>query len=61
MPVFTLLALFTLPLAIKAIRGAFRNEDIGLLLPAMSQNVLVVLLTQLLTAIGYILSGVFKF
>jgi 1,4-dihydroxy-2-naphthoate octaprenyltransferase len=61
MPVFTLLALFTLPLAIKAIRGAFRNEDMGLLLSAMSQNVLVVLLTQLLTAIGYILSGVFKF
>lgn len=61
MPVFTLLALLTLPIAIKAIRGAFRNEDMRVLMPAMSHNVLVVLLTQLLTAIGYILSGLFKF
>jgi len=61
MPVFTLLALLTLPLAIQAIRGAFQSEDMSKLTPAMAHNVLVVLLTQLLTAIGYILSGVFKF
>jgi 1,4-dihydroxy-2-naphthoate octaprenyltransferase len=60
MPVFTLLALLTLPLAIKAIRGAFQSEDMSKLMPAMAHNVLVVLLTQLLTAVGYILSGIFK-
>jgi len=61
MPVFTLLAFLTLPLAIKVIRSAFKSEDMSKLMPAMASNVLVVLLTQLLTAVGYILSGVFKF
>jgi 1,4-dihydroxy-2-naphthoate octaprenyltransferase len=61
MPVFTLIALLTLPLAVKAIRGSFKNEDPSKLMPAMAANVMVVLLTELLTAIGYILSGVFKF
>jgi len=61
MPVFTLLAFLTLPLAIKVIRSAFQSEDMSKLMPAMASNVLVVLLTQLLTAVGYILSGVFKF
>lgn len=61
MPVFTLLALFTLPLAIKAIGGAFRNEDMDILMPAMARNVVVVLLTQLFTAVGYVLSGLFRF
>jgi 1,4-dihydroxy-2-naphthoate polyprenyltransferase len=61
MPVFTLIALLTLPLAIKAIQGSFHSEDPAKLMPAMASNVLVVLLTQFLTAVGYILSGVFKF
>jgi 1,4-dihydroxy-2-naphthoate polyprenyltransferase len=60
MPVFCLIALFTLPLAVKAIQGSFKSEDLSKLLPAMANNVMVVLLTQLLTGIGYILSGVFK-
>jgi 1,4-dihydroxy-2-naphthoate octaprenyltransferase len=60
MPVFCLLAIFTLPLAIKAIQGSFKSEDMGKLIPAMANNVMVVLLTQLLTGVGYILSGVFK-
>ncbi len=60
MPIFCLIALFTLPLAIKAIQGSFKSEDMSKLLPAMANNVMVVLLTQLLTGIGYILSGVFK-
>ncbi len=60
MPVFCLIAIFTLPLAIKAIHGSFKSEDMGKLMPAMANNVMVVLLTQLLTGIGYILSGIFK-
>jgi len=60
MPVFTLLALLTLPLAVKAIRGSFKYNDRAQLIPALASNVMVVLLTQLLIAAGYILSGVIK-
>ena len=59
MPVFSLIALLTLPLAIKSIRGALKHQEIGKLVPAMANNVLVVLLTQLLLGIGYILARVF--
>ena len=59
MPVFSLMALLTLPLAIKAIRGALQGEDMSRLLPAMANNVLVVLLTQFLLGIGYVLATVF--
>jgi len=59
MPAFSLIALLTLPLAIKAIRGALKHQDMSQLVPAMANNVLVVLLTQLLLGIGYILAGVF--
>ncbi len=58
MPIFSLVALLTLPFAIKAIRGARQHQDMSKLIPAMANNVLVVLLTQLLLGIGYILSGV---
>ena len=60
MPVFTLLALLTLPIAVKAIRGSFHYDDRAILVPALASNVMVVMLTQLLIAAGYILSGVFK-
>jgi 1,4-dihydroxy-2-naphthoate octaprenyltransferase len=59
MPAFSLIALLTLPLAIKAIQGARTPEDMTKLVPAMANNVLVVLLTQLLMGIGYILAVVF--
>jgi 1,4-dihydroxy-2-naphthoate octaprenyltransferase len=59
MPVFSLVALLTLPFAIKAIRGALKPQEMGKLVPAMANNVLVVLLTQLLLGIGYILASVF--
>jgi 1,4-dihydroxy-2-naphthoate octaprenyltransferase len=59
MPVYSLIALLTIPFAIKAIRGALRYEDMGRLMPAMASNVLVVLLTQLLLGIGYILATIF--
>ena len=54
MPLFSLIALLTIPFAIKAIQGALRYEE--MIVPAMANNVLVVLLTQLLLGIGYILS-----
>ena len=60
MPKFSLIALLTIPFAIKAIQGALKSEDMGKLMPAMANNVLVVLLTQLLLGIGYILAGVFE-
>lgn len=59
MPLFCLIALLTLPLAIKAIRGSLKYDDPGKLMPAMGNNVMVILLTQLLLGIGYILAGVF--
>ena len=59
MPPFSLIALLTLPLAIKAIQGALKHQEMGKLIPAMANNVMVVLLTQLLLGIGYILARVF--
>ena len=58
MPIFCLIGLLTLPLAIKAIQGALKHQDMGQLVPAMANNVLMVLLTQLLLGIGYILAVV---
>jgi len=59
MPVFSLIALLTLPIAVRAIQGAIKyREKIEQLIPAMRDNVLVVLLTQVLLGIGYILSVV---
>jgi 1,4-dihydroxy-2-naphthoate octaprenyltransferase len=60
MPVFTLLALLTLPLAVKAMRGSFKYKERDRLIPAMASNVTVVLLTQVFIGIGYILSGLLK-
>jgi len=60
MPKFSLIALLTLPLALKAIRGALKFEDRGSLMSAMASNVMVVLFTQLLLGIGYILAKVFE-
>ena len=59
MPPFSLIALLTLPFAVKAIHGALNHQDPAKLIPGLANNVLVVLLTQLLLGIGYILAGVF--
>ena len=59
MPPFTLIALLTLPFAVKAIRGAINYNDPSKLIPGLANNILVVLVTQLLLGIGYILAGVF--
>jgi 1,4-dihydroxy-2-naphthoate octaprenyltransferase len=58
MPAFCLIALLTLPFAFKAIRGAATPEDMSKLGPAMQNNVLVVLVTQLLMGLGYVLATV---
>ena len=59
MPAFSLIALLTLPLAIKAIRGAAKHHEPSALMPAMANNVIVVLLTQLLLGIGFVLARIF--
>jgi 1,4-dihydroxy-2-naphthoate octaprenyltransferase len=61
MPVFTLLALLTLPIAINVIKGAFLYDDRKLFVQVMSKNVLLVLLIQALIAAGYILGGIFLY
>jgi 1,4-dihydroxy-2-naphthoate octaprenyltransferase len=60
MPIFCLVALLTLPFAVRAIQGALKYQDESKLMPAMASNVLVILLTQLLLGIGYLISGYFK-
>ncbi len=57
MPVFCLISLLTLPFALKAMKGSRKHQDMAQLVPAMASNVLVVLVTQLLLGIGYILAG----
>ena len=59
MPLFSLIALLTLPIAVRAIQGAIKYRGkIEQLIPAMRDNVLVVLLTQVFLGVGYILSGI---
>ena len=59
MPLFALIALLTLPFALKAVWGGRKYSDMSQLVPAMANNILVVLLTQLLLGVGYILARVF--
>jgi len=57
-PTFCLIALLTLPFAGKAIKGALKHGERSKLLPAMGSNVIVVLLTQLLMGVGYVLAAI---
>ncbi len=59
MPKLALLAMLTAPFAYKAIRGSFRYDDLGQLIPALGNNVLTVLGIPLLLGIGYIAATVF--
>lgn len=59
MPPYCLIALLTLPFAIKAIIGSRQYQDMGKIVPAMANNVLIVILTPVLLGVGYILSRVF--
>jgi 1,4-dihydroxy-2-naphthoate octaprenyltransferase len=58
MPIWTLLALLTLPLTIRAINGAIHYDDPSKLMPGMAANVMTMLATQLLLGIGFILGRV---
>ncbi len=58
MPVWTLLALLTIPITIKAINGVLHNDDPTKLMPGMAANVMTVLATQFLLALGYILGRI---
>ncbi len=59
MPAWTLLGCLTIPLALKAIAGSFNPDNMEKLVPALGANVMVVLGTQLLMGIGYLLSYFF--
>ncbi len=56
MPLPTLLGLLTIPLALKAIKGAQHYEEENKLLPALGSNVMLILGTQALMALGYIVA-----
>jgi len=56
MPVWTLLALLTLPAGLKAVKGSLTYKSFEELIPAQGANVMMVLLTQLLLGIGYLLA-----
>ncbi|MDO8567238.1 MAG: prenyltransferase [Dehalococcoidales bacterium] len=58
MPVYALLALLTLPFAVKAIQGSRHYDDMAKFTPAMASNVMVVLLVQFALGIGYVLATV---
>ena len=58
MPIFALLGLLTLPLAVKAIKGALNYDEESKFFPALGANVLVVLGTQALLAVGYIIAAI---
>ncbi|MBI2855156.1 MAG: prenyltransferase [Chloroflexi bacterium] len=60
MPVPALLGLLTIPQGIKAVKGAWGYKDRGKLVPGMAANVMVVLLTQGLVALGYFIAAILK-
>jgi 1,4-dihydroxy-2-naphthoate octaprenyltransferase len=55
---WTLLGLLTFPLALRAMRGSFHAGDPAKFMPGMAANVLTVLGTQFLIALGFILARV---
>ena len=54
MPPFTLIALLTIPFAVKAIKGSIAHSNKEKLIAALAANVMVVLGTQFLMGVGYI-------
>jgi 1,4-dihydroxy-2-naphthoate octaprenyltransferase len=60
MPWPVLVALLTVPLAMKAIQGALQYyDDIPQLIPALAANVMTILATDALLTVGYVLATVF--
>lgn len=61
MPPLTLIALLTAPFALKAITTTFKNhDDPEKMLPALGTNVITVLATDALLALGYVLTVLFR-
>ena len=58
LPWFVAIGLLTLPLGLQAIRGAFHYEVESKLMPALGANVMVIMGTQTLMAIGYVVATV---
>jgi 1,4-dihydroxy-2-naphthoate octaprenyltransferase len=57
-PIATLLALVSLPFAVRAISGSLRqNENLDKLIPALGANIATAYLTISLLTVGYIISG----
>jgi 1,4-dihydroxy-2-naphthoate polyprenyltransferase len=59
MPIYCLITLLTLPLAIKTMQGSKEYKDLSKLVPALGSNVMFILITELLLGVGYILEKVF--
>lgn len=58
-PPLTLIALLTIPIAVKASQGVMQNYDeTEKLIPALGQNVLVDLVTPVLLTVGFLLAAV---
>ena len=58
MPIFALLGLLTLPLGVKAIKGARHYDEESKLIPALGANLMVIIGTQALLAVGYIIAAI---
>jgi len=59
MPIYCLIALLTLPFAVKAMKGSKEYKDRDKLVPALGSNVQFILITQVLLGVGYILEKMF--
>jgi 1,4-dihydroxy-2-naphthoate octaprenyltransferase len=58
LPAAALLGLLTLPLAVATALGAYRYaDDVEQLVPHLGRNVLIVVLTPLLAAIGLLIAA----
>lgn len=58
LPIWTLLALLTIPIAIKAIKGALTDyDDFEKFISAQGANIFVVLMTQVLFALGFFIAA----
>lgn len=56
LPPTALIGFLTLPLAVKTVAGALKNyDDMEKLMPSLGSNILVILLTTLLTGVGILL------
>jgi 1,4-dihydroxy-2-naphthoate octaprenyltransferase len=58
MPRFALLGLLTLPLGVKAIKGARHYDEQSELSAALGANLMAGLGTQALLAVGYIIAAI---